>query len=672
MFTVRLDSLSEEDQKFAKENGLKTKSARMHAAVDRINRAVADGLGVEGMQLNEKLNDHMFLRRIYLDLSGTIPTYEEARDFLDDRDKNKRETLIKKLLDSEGYTSHLYNYLADLLRVQSTVPGTILRNDAYIDWIKTSLRENKPFDKMVYEMVSAEGRLWDNPAAGYHLRDNGTKLDHVSYMTKIFLGTDISCAQCHDDPFKDWTQYDYYQLTAYLGEVETKGKVPMKNAGKNKKNRGRYGINTKELDDYLKKRYKIDTSDERGKQRLRGMRNRYTRAYRDMFRANELVVHNNKGKDLRLPFSYQYDDHRANSIVEPRPLFGDAPESTDDKTRPQVQLAEWLTSPNNPRFAANIANRMWARFFGRGVAEPLHDIDPETSSNPELLQVLAEEMVNLDFNLKDFANVIVHTDAYNRLSSREKTPGSDPYYFPGPELRRMTSEQIWDSLVTLMVEDPMRYRSGAGEEYQKIINLVASQPANITEAVARADKLRGYKPESNLTDSSGQSVLAASAKGAPKKGSKKKGSSSSEADDDEMMMMMMNAAAKKRMILARASELQQPAPRGHFLDKFGQSDRNFVVGASTLKGSVPQVMELMNGYATEILTNPNSRLFQKMKEEKRDVGKQADVVFLSLLSRRMLFDERRALTEELSNGGTEAMSDLIWALLNTPEFLFIK
>jgi hypothetical protein len=117
--------------------------------------------------------------------------------------------------------------------------------------------------------------------------------------------------------------------------------------------------------------------------------------------------------------------------------------------------------------------------------------------------------------------------------------------------------------------------------------------------------------------------------------------------------------------------LEQPAPVGHFLRKFGQSERNFVVGAASVEGSVPQVMELMNGAATMVLTQPNSLLFQNLKK-KKDPMERAEVVFLSILNRRMLPVERKMLVKELESGGDAAISNLIWALLNTPEFLFVK
>ena len=119
----------------------------------------------------------------------------------------------------------------------------------------------------------------------------------------------------------------------------------------------------------------------------------------------------------------------------------------------------------------NIANRMWARYMGRGAAEPIHNIDPEKTLNADLLKVLTEEMIALQFDLKAFAWAIVNTKAYNRLATRKEVNVTEPYYFPGPLLRRMSSEQVWDSLMTLMVEDPNQFRLDSGERYNQLINL---------------------------------------------------------------------------------------------------------------------------------------------------------------------------------------------------------
>ena len=133
----------------------------------------------------------------------------------------------------------------------------------------------------------------------------------------------------------------------------------------------------------------------------------------------------------------------------------------------------------------------------------------------------------------------------------------------------------------------------------------------------------------------------------------------------------MSKKGSKRLILARASELPQPAPAGHFLQKFGQSERLFVVGSSSKVGSVPQLMELMNGFPTEVLTSSDSLIFKKLQKITTP-RKKAEVVFLSILNRLPTEGEKNLLLQEMKSSNSEDLADLIWALLNTPEFFFIK
>jgi len=658
--SVPLKVLSKADQEFVRKRTMTGKADLVALAVKRIDAAVDAGLEKQKLNYNENLNDHMYLRRVYLDLAGRIPNYDEAKEFLNSRDTNKRQELVIKLLRSWDYASHNYNHLAELLRIKTTFPGTVLRNDSFIYWLKEQIHTNTPWDELVREMVTAEGRIWDNPAVGYHLRDNGMKLDHVAFMGKVFLGTNITCAQCHDDPFSDWTQYQYYEFSAYLADLETKGKSQKAQMPKKK-----------ELEAYIAATQKLDPKNEEQKRKINNSVGRYQRSLQDMSRASELAVHTVADRSMRLPNNYQYEDGFPRDKVKPWILFGKENGTAAAALNPRQRLAVWLTSAKNERFAMNIANRMWARYMGRGAVEPLHDINPKDTLNADLLKVLTEEMAALDFDLKAFAWAIVNTKAYNRLATRKKVNVTKPYYFPGPLLRRMSSEQVWDSLITLMVEDPNQFRLDSGDRYNRLIN-TSQPPGSPKEFVTRVDEYNKFKPVQSLVNAKGVSIVNAK----PPKGEKPFGQNAlsrkpTGPTDEEMMMAFMEAAKKRKLLLARASELPQPSDPAHFLSKFGQSDRTFVINASSLDGSVPQVMELMNGYATEILTQPGSRIFLEMKNLRSNFEK-ADVTFMSILSRRAIGSEQHLLDRELRAGGPEVFSDLIWALLNTPEFLFIK
>lgn len=658
--SVPLKVLSKADQEFVRKRTMSGKADLVALAVKRIDAAVDAGLEKQKLKYNENLNDHMYLRRVYLDLAGRIPNYDEAKEFIDSRNRNKRQELVIKLLRSWDYASHNYNHLAELLRIKTTFPGTVLRNDSFIYWLKEQIHTNTPWDELVRAMVTAEGRIWDNPAVGYHLRDNGMKLDHVAFMGKVFLGTNITCAQCHDDPFGDWTQYQYYEFSAYLADLETKGKAQKAKMPEKK-----------ELETYIAATQKLDPKNEEQKRKINNSVGRYQRSLQDMSRASELAVHTVANRSMRLPNNYQYEDGFPRDKVKPWVLFGKENGTAAAALNPRQRLAVWLTSAKNERFAMNIANRMWARYMGRGAVEPLHDVNPKGTLNADLLKVLTEEMVALDFDLKAFAWAIVNTKAYNRLATRKEVNVTEPYYFPGPLLRRMSSEQVWDSLITLMVEDPNQFRLDSGDRYNRLIN-TSQPPGSPKEFVTRVDEYNKFKPVQTLVNAKGVSIVNAK----PPKGEKPFGQNAlsrkpTGPTDEEMMMAFMEAAKKRKLLLARASELPQPSDPAHFLSKFGQSDRTFVINASSLDGSVPQVMELMNGYATEILTQPGSKIFLEMKNLRSNFEK-ADVAFMSILSRRAIGSEQHLLDRALRAGGPEVFSDLIWALLNTPEFLFVK
>jgi len=179
----------------------------------KIDELIRDRYRANHVRPNPPVAHDVFLRRTYLSIVGRIPTYDEARDFLDSRDRNKRITLINELLDSKGYEQHQFIYFADMLRLQSYLryaPGI-----PYVKWVKQQLAANRPYDEIVYDLLTSEGYMWENGAAGYYQRDLAMPLDNMSNTARIFLGTRMECAQCHDHPFDVWTQLEYHEMAAF-------------------------------------------------------------------------------------------------------------------------------------------------------------------------------------------------------------------------------------------------------------------------------------------------------------------------------------------------------------------------------------------------------------------------------------------------------------------------
>ena len=199
----------------------------------KIDELVETKLKAEKIQPNAPVSDEIFVRRIYLDVIGRVPTKTETLAFLDSKDADKRAMLIDKLLSSDGYVQNYFNFWADVLRIKNGIlPGGQGRDAgaAYILWLKNSLRSNKPYDLMVRELLTADGVSYENGAVGYYLRDNNMQLDNMAITTQVFLGTQMVCAQCHNHPFDKWSQMDYYQMAAHTNGMT--GTNTLANAGR--------------------------------------------------------------------------------------------------------------------------------------------------------------------------------------------------------------------------------------------------------------------------------------------------------------------------------------------------------------------------------------------------------------------------------------------------------
>lgn len=438
-------------------------------AWQRIDALIEAGYKEHNIEPNPVASDEVFVRRIYLDIIGRIPTKKETLEFINSNAKNKKTVLINELLNSEGYVSNHFNYWADILRARTQINGNgqgTPAGNAYGKWIKDSLRENKPYDQFVSEMISAKGSSWDNGAVGYYLRDYGMPLDNLAITAQVFLGTEIVCAQCHNHPFDKWTQMDYYKLAAF-----TYGKVTTNNSPNQQGALAAYSKGNMMMSGKAKGKKKTKGEDSH----MRDVRKAFSEILKPV-RFNNVV---DATRSLRLPSDYQYDDAKPKSVVKPGTLFGsDAPVS--DAAPPSLAFAEWVTSEKNERFTTVITNRLWKKALGVGIIEPVDNItDHTTPSNPELLAYLEGRMRAFDYDMKKFLRMIYNTKTYQREASSEESQMGVAYHFPGPVLRRMTAEQIWDSMVAMAVPNP----DGPSLEHELFAKKRITEVQLIAEAV---------------------------------------------------------------------------------------------------------------------------------------------------------------------------------------------
>lgn len=589
------------------------------AAAD-IDRLVGAVLAANRQQPNAPATDEQFLRRVYLDAVGRVPTAKEAAEFLGSGAPDKRAKLIDDLVFSPGYSMQMFNWMADLLRVKDTF-GKGVPAFTFEDWLKSRLAANTPWDKMVHEMVTADGRLCDNGATGFMLFDAEMPLDGVSNLMTTFLGTNMACAQCHDHPLADWTQKDFYQMAAFFGATDGKDEGVVREVARLTKG-----------DSALSKA-----------------------ATRKIAEMNAFRLEDRAKQSLVIPKDYKYTDAKPGDPVAPALIAWSKADkslpaynvSTKNPAQLRDEFARWLTSPQNPRFATNIANRIWKKAFGVGVIEPLNDIDDlSQASSPELLAHLTFVMKAAKFDLREVQRVIYNSKTYQASASPTPDLGKAKYLFNGPIVRRLTAEQAWDSLVVTAVgtyADNVLLRRGDD------IKSMALPAGKITVAEVR-----------NAVDRTKKAF--AGGKGAGKKASG--GSTLGLANGYEGD----KPVSRFSLLLARASELPQPSPETHFLRLWGQGDR-LLADSATNDGSVPQVLQMMNGAVGRLVADTRAEAVIAATAEKT-ADAQVASLYLSFLSRRPSATELAAAKASLEDG--LGLTDLAWVLANTREFLFVQ
>jgi len=600
----------------------------VRAAAARIDALLAERHARDGVAVPAPLTDAQFLRRAYLDLGGRIPTHDESVAFLGSTDPDKRAALVDSLLESPDWVSRFYNVWADTLRLTERPQKTIW-SEPYLDWVKRSIAANRPYDAWVHEMLTADGKVWENPAVGYQLRDQGMPLPYVDNTVRVFLGTQIGCAQCHDHPFDAWTQHQFYELAAFTaGTRSGTGGKPEKAARKE-----------------MRKEARADTTDATAKnvraligearKRAQASGKKVDGAFTQFLQANGTIV-NFRDRALKLPHDYKYADAKPEEPVAPHVLWGEVPEEARGLDS-RAQFAAWLTSRDNPQFARTIANRLWKLCFGAGLVEPIDDFRPDNPpSHPELMDHLAAEILRLDFDLREFVRIVVSTEAWQRRAIPWDPTTGEVFSFAAPSLRRQSAEQLWDSILTLVAHDPWAYERPTGEAFAAAANL----------------DLSGKNPGWDAAHAAFERYEDAQS---PRK----------------TRRQTMQTYGYKGQLLARASELPTPLPLGHFLRQFGQGDRETIDGNRTV-ATVPQILAMLNGPITHAMLERGSTVIDELAEH--DPEQAVDVIFLSVLSRLPDDEDRRLALEEIASATDvrAGCGNVLWALLNTREFLFIQ
>lgn len=350
-------------------------------------------------------DDRTYLRRVTLDLTGTIPSPQEISAFIENPDPDKRRLVARQLMETDRFSSFWAMKWADLLKIEERSldrKGVM----AFHQWLKVCLANDTPLDEMARQIIASSGSTYQVPATNFY-RANRSPAERSVAIAQVFLGTRLQCAECHNHPFDRWSQNDYYSWAAAFASVD----------------------------------YRI-------------LENRRRDSNDQHEFVGEQIVFDNPGLSVLHPVTRK--------PAAPAVLGNTTPLPDDQGRRPA--LAEWLTSPDQSQFAHVQANRIWSHLMGRGLVDPVDDFrSTNPASHPELLNALTRFLVDNHFQLKPLIGVIVDSHAYQRSSMPfEDNQMDDPVNYARVVPRRLTAEQILDSL-SMAMQVPIRFNGYAPE-----------------------------------------------------------------------------------------------------------------------------------------------------------------------------------------------------------------
>ena len=344
------------------------------------------------------IDDAAFLRRAYIDILGLPPTAEALQDFVADQDPDKRHRVIDRLLASPGFADNWISVWLDLLAENPTLLNQSLNSTGPFRWfLYDALKDNKGLDRMVSELIMMRGDAAQGGSAGFAMAaENDSPMAAKAHiLASSFLGVDLQCARCHDSPFHRTTQADLFSLAAMLS------------------------------------RKPITPPDS----------SRVPDAFFESLGQRKPLIEVTLAPGVAVQPTWSLEEQ---TLVDDSVLNGMKLRDPKDS---RERLAALITSPQNDRFAKVIANQVWQRLIGIGIVEPINDWEGNAASHPELLAWLADELVANHYDLRHLVRVIMNSRVYQQqpLDTVDELP-PEQRFFAGPAARRMTAEQVVDSL----------------------------------------------------------------------------------------------------------------------------------------------------------------------------------------------------------------------------------
>jgi hypothetical protein len=493
-----------------------------------------------GLVPSELCTDEVFIRRSFLDIAGTMPTPKEVTAFVADSDPAKRDKLIDQLLERPEYAFYFANKWADVLRVkrrqeQTRAAGTF----AFHEWIREQVAQDVPYSDFVRAVLTANGDERKSPPTVWYKEIEKAE-NFVDDVSQVFLGQRLACANCHHHPYEKWSQDDYWGLAAFYGRV---GRKDIRPPG--------------------------------------GDPNRDNRIQMVFNRGNGAVI-----------------NKRTNKPAEIKPLDSE-PMQIAAEVDPRQKLVDWMVDAKNPFFAKAVANRYWAHFFGRGIVDPLDDMRvTNPPSNPELLEALAQNLIENKYSLKALIKTICKSRTYQLSSAPNEFNKLDKQAYARYYPKRLQAEVLLDALCQV-TDSPNRF----------------------------------------------------------------------------------NGLPADRNSPTRAIMLPDEGFTSYFLDVFGRPQRISACECERVnEANLAAVLHLLNSDEVQNkLTRPGGRADALAKaDDKRPDAEKIDELFLWAFARKASAEDKKAALEHIEKlsaksgpaGKKTAYENILWAIINTKEFVF--
>ena len=667
------------------------------------------------------VDDLAFLRRVYVDLIGRIPTQTEVAAFSNLPRNDRRATIVDQLIANERFADTWTVFFADMLRLRSNADG----GRAALAYVHQSIQDEVPYDTLARRMISANGKAGATPEVGFILGDNADPMALAGATSQVFMGVRIACAQCHDHPFDVWTQKDFYAYAAFFGKT------------RRFETRFTNTVYTTEADQTtifwppedpedetaerkpMEPRFPFDIKKQPGQHiaRLASLRKAQT-ASRDQAKAKtpdqsvDDLLASLDGKVEKATRNVKPD--RMSVVDETRRDARDlnVQAGVAGQSALRTQLADLITDPHNHYFSQCFVNRVWAHLVGRGFVEPIDDFsDENTPSHPETLEFLANEFVANGYDLKTLIRMIVTSDAYQRSHAygidKSKQDELEESFLATP-MRRMLSEVIYDSIVTAGHLFDVKHPAGENLKtvwsqtrvpkprtddaesvlpQQSLATAADEQSTGSNQAMNRDSDGPGYNLENAIELDFDQLLKGENSK--------------SMANVDRMAVMSKEEIEANRMQeqmqrrrqggdfidrfvktttddnpkFGTSLRMASPAPPEHFLRVFGQTDRTQLGEHRDHNPSMRQALMMLNGRLTHEASRVGSLepIHQLLVGEKANIDNAVRLAYLEILTRKPssteIADAKVILNE--ADSPIAGMADLRWLLLNCNEFRFL-